>query len=389
MVMSACAAMSVANVYYAQPLLDTIRADLGISVAGAGGIVTATQLGCALVLCLVVPLGDLWNRVRLLLVQLALLLLTLLFIVWVASPTLLLLGMAAAGLFGTAMTQGLIAYSATLAAPERRGRVVGTVQGGVVVGLLLARVLAGCISDLAGWRAVYLASAGATLTMLLLLARLLPPRPARRMELSYPMLLHSMWLLLRRERGLQIRGMLALLMFAILGIFWSAMALPLSAEPFGYSHTAIGAFGLVGLVGALAAAKAGRWTDLGLGQRTSAAALLCMLFAWPLLAWMEHGLWALIVGIILLDMGGQAIHVVNQGMIFREATTAHSRLVACYMLFYSLGSGLGAIAATSVYACLGWQGVCGLGFGVSMLAVLFWWATLERMPETAAAQLAG
>ena len=145
--------------------------------------------------------------------------------------------------------------------------------------------------------------------------------------------------LLRREKTLQIRGMLALLMFAAFNIFWSALVLPLSAPPHNYSHTAIGALGLVGAIGALAAARAGHWADRGHGQRTSAAALSLLLLAWAPLALMQQSLAALLLGIVLLDLGGQALHVSNQSLIFRSRPEAHSRLVGLYMLFYALGSG--------------------------------------------------
>ena len=184
-----------------------------------------------------------------------------------------------------------------------------------------------------------------------------------------------MFKLLRQEKVLQVRGVLALLMFAAFNIFWSALVLPLSAPPYSFSHTVIGAFGLVGAVGALAAARAGHWADHGYGQRTSAIALLILLSAWVPLSLMDYSLWALIIGIVLLDLGGQALHVTNQSMIFRTHPEAHSRLVGLYMLFYAVGSGLGAISTTVTYAYAGWLGVCTLGASVSCLALLFWWIT--------------
>lgn len=381
MLFAAAAGLSVANVYYAQPLLDTLAVEFAISHAAVGGVVTATQLGCALALLLLVPLGDRLDRRRLMAVQLLALVVVLLVVVMANSATVLLIGMLGVGLLGTAMTQGLIAYAASAAAPHEQGRVVGAAQGGVFVGLLLARVFAGGISDLAGWRGVYLCSAAAMLALALLLWRGLPRLAARPASMSYPRLIASMFVLLRQERVLQIRGVLALLMFAAFNIFWSALVLPLSAPPYGYSHTLIGAFGLVGAAGALAAARAGRWADRGFGQSTSAAALALLLLAWWPLSLMGSSLWMLLIGIVLLDLGGQALHVTNQSMIFRTRPEAHSRLVGLYMLFYAVGSGLGAIATTATYAQAGWRGVCVLGAAVSMVAVLFWIATRRLMPD--------
>lgn len=375
--------LSVANVYYAQPLLDTLARDFGISYAAVGGVITATQIGCALALLLLVPLGDLVNRRRLMSMQLLALVVALAVVAMARSAPALLAGMLAVGLLGTAMTQGLIAYAASAAAPHERGRVVGAAQGGVFIGLLLARVFAGGVSDLAGWRGVYFCAAVLMVAMALPLWRWLPVLPSTSQTMRYPHLIASMLTLLRQEKVLQVRGTLALLMFATFNIFWSALVLPLSAPPYRFSHMAIGAFGLVGVAGALAAARAGRWADQGHAQRTSAAALTVLLLAWWPLSLMEWSLWALVIGIVLLDMGGQALHVTNQSLIFRTRPEAHSRLVGLYMLFYAAGSGLGAIGATVTYARAGWQGVCLLGAAASLLALLFWWTTRRGDTRTA------
>lgn len=373
--------LCVANVYYAQPLLDLLAASLGISRAAVGSVVTATQIGSALALLLLVPLGDRLERRRLMLVQLLALVVALLWVASAQSPWLLLLGMLAVGLLGTAMTQGLIAYAASAAGDNERGRVVGAAQAGVFIGLLMARVIAGGVADLGGWRSVYVVAA---LVMLLLagaLHRRLPRLPASAVTMRYPQLLASMLLLLRQDRVLQIRGMLALLMFAAFNIFWSALVLPLSAPPYGYSHTAIGAFGLVGVVGALGATGAGRWVDRGRGQAVTAMALLVLLLAWWPLSLMPASLWALALGIVLLDLGGQALHVSNQSLILREQPQAHSRLVGLYMLFYAVGSGAGALATTATYARAGWSSVCVLGAATCGVAGVFWLATRRYMPE--------
>lgn len=366
--------MSVANVYFAQPLLDALARDFAISQAAIGGVVTATQIGCALALLFLVPLGDAVDRRRLMAIQLMALVAALVVVGTAQSAPVLLAGMLAVGLLGTAMTQGLIACAASAAAPHEQGRVVGAAQGGVFIGLLLARVFAGGISDLTGWRGVYFCAAGMMLIVAIPLWRRLPALPSAG-TLSYPRLLASMLTLLKEEKVLQIRGILALLMFAAFNIFWSALVLPLSASPYNFSHTVIGAFGLVGIIGALAASRAGKWADRGLAQRTSAMALTALLLAWWPLSMMDVSLWALAIGIVLLDLGGQALHVTNQSLIFRTRPEAHSRLVGLYMLFYAVGSGVGAIGTTITYAHFGWQGVCLLGASVSLLALVFWWVT--------------
>jgi len=372
--------LSVASVYYAQPLLDILAQDFAINQAAIGGVITATQAGCAVALLLLVPLGDRLDRRHLMTGQLLALVMALVTVAIAQSTLVLFAGMFAVGLLGTAMTQGLIAYAASAAAPEEQGHVVGTAQGGVFMGLLLARVFAGGVSDIAGWRGVYFTASVLMLALAVPLWRYLPVLAPATQRLSYSRLLASMLTLLRQQPVLQVRGILALLMFAAFNIFWSALVLPLSAPPYDFSHTLIGAFGLVGVVGALAATRAGRWADKGYSQRTSAAALALLLLAWWPLSLMETSLWALIIGIILLDLGGQALHVTNQSLIFRTAPEAHSRMVGLYMLFYAAGSGLGAISTTFIYTHAGWEGVCLLGAAVSLLAGLFWWFTRNLTP---------
>ncbi|HCF4073061.1 TPA: MFS transporter [Pseudomonas aeruginosa] len=367
--------LSVANVYYAQPLLDVLGAEFAIGQAGVGLLFGATQAGCALALLLVVPLGDLLERRRLMFVQLLLLVLSLLLVGFAGDTLGLALGLLGLGLLGTAMTQGLLAYAAALAAPGERGRVVGAAQGGVVIGLLLARSLAGLLADLGGWRSVYLVSAASMGGLGLLLWRVLPAAPSNELGLSYRQLLGSMFGLLASQRVLQVRGLLGLLMFAAFGVFWSSLVLLLGAPPYSLSHSAIGAFGLVGALGALGAARAGSLADRGHAQALSGGALLLLLLSWLPLALGAHSLAALILGVLLLDLAGQAFHVLNQSLVFAIDPRAHSRLVGCYMLFYAAGSGLGASAGTAMYAWAGWDAVSLLGAAISLAALAFWWFT--------------
>ena len=377
----ACASgLSVANVYYAQPLLDQVAVDFAISPAAVGGVITATQVGSVLALLLLVPLGDQVNRRTLMLAQAGALIAGLICVGMTRSPVLMLLAMLSIGLLGTAMTQGLIAFAATAALPQERGRVVGTVQGAVVIGLLLSRLAAGLIADLAGWRWVYLGSGLVMMVLALILYHVLPSQRPSGAPMPYGRLVLSMFTLLREDRVLQIRGMLALFIFAVLGIFWSALVFLLTQAPYSFSHTAIGTLGLAGVVGALAATRAGIRADKGQGQRTTGGSLGLLLLAWLALWLTPHSLAWLIIGVIILDLGAQAIHVTNQSMIFNARPDSHSRIVGCYMLFYAIGSGLGALASTALYAAYGWTGVCALGAGVSLAALGFWRITLPLMP---------
>lgn len=367
--------LTVANIYYAQPLLDAISSEFGITHSSVGIVITVTQICYALGLLLLVPLGDLLGRRWLIAGQMLVSVLALVVVGTAPTSMVLFIGIATVGLLAV-VTQTLVAFAATLAAPAERGRTVGVVTSGIVIGILLARTFAGALTDLAGWRSVYLVSAGLTLIMAGVLFRVLPQSEPRRESLSYPQLLRSLFTLFAQERLLRIRAVLCLLIFAAFSILWTSLVLPLSAPPLSLSHTAIGAFGLAGVTGALAAARAGRLADRGLGQKTTGVALTLLLLSWLPISYTTHSLLALIAGIILLDLAVQAVHVTNQSMILNLRPEARSRITAGYMVFYSIGSATGSIASTSIYAYAGWTGVCVLGAAVSALALIFW--TLTR-----------
>ena len=174
-----------------------------------------------------------------------------------------------------------------------------------------------------------------------------------------------------------------MLIFAAFSVFWTSMVLPLSQ--LNFSHSAIGLFGLAGIAGALAAIRAGRWTDRGYGQRTTGAGLLLLTLSWLLLALLNYSIWLFIAGVILLDFAVQAVHVSSQSLLLQARPEAGSRLIAAYMCFYSVGSALGAVAGTRVYALWQWPGVCLLGSAISLTALLFWWATSRALPAAASA----
>jgi predicted MFS family arabinose efflux permease len=213
------------------------------------------------------------------------------------------------------------------------------------------------------------------LAMSALLVWLLPCKTGNPASESFGAVLRSVPRLFLHEPLLRVRAVLALLIFASFSALWTSLVLPLSAAPLLLSHTEIGLFGLAGLAGALAASGAGRLADRGLGQWTTGIALALLTCSWVPIALLHVSLIALAVGVILLDLSVQAVHVTNQSLIFATRPDARSRLVGGYMVFYSLGSGVGAIAATSTYAFLGWIGVAVLGAGFSATALLFWWLT--------------
>jgi predicted MFS family arabinose efflux permease len=179
---------------------------------------------------------------------------------------------------------------------------------------------------------------------------------------------------------LRVRGLLALLIFAAFSVLWTAMVLPLSTPPLSLSHTAIGLFGLAGVAGALAARRAGRWADQGRGQRVTGLALGVLTLSWLPISFAQTSLLAFTCGVILLDFAVQAVHVTSQSLIFAAPPDAQSRMVGAYMGFYSVGSALGAVAATQTYERWGWCAVSLLGASISAAALILWYLT--RHPAT-------
>jgi predicted MFS family arabinose efflux permease len=371
LLLSLTAGFSVANVYMAQPLLDAVARDLGVRAADIGLVVTATQTGYALGLLFLVPLGDIINRRRLILIQIILSASSLLAAGLSDRFYLLLASLAAVGLMAT-VVQVVVAFAATVASPAERGSVIGKVTSGIVLGILMARLFSGVMSDLAGWRSVYLISASMAILIAGALAVMLPRHNQSPAPCGYLELLGSVPRLFMSETVLRVRSVLAMLIFAAFSILWTALVLPLSEPAIGFSHTQIGLFGLAGIAGALAAARAGQWADAGKGQQATGIALLVLLVSWVPIAWLYTSIGALVIGIILLDFAVQAVHVTNQSMILAERPEASSRLVGGYMVFYSIGSAAGAFASTTVYGWAGWNAVCILGTAVSLTALIFW-----------------
>ncbi|PLU87744.1 MULTISPECIES: MFS transporter [Pseudomonas] len=376
-------AMAVATVYFAQPLLESMAADLGVAQQQIGWVVGATQAGYALGLLLIVPLGDLIDRKRLLLGQLLFSAQALVGVGMAPNWALLLLALAITGLMAV-MVQVMVAHAASLADPGQQGQAVGTVTSGIVLGILLARLVSGGLADLAGWRSVYLITAGLLMLLALVLWRSLPVGQPVSLRSGYRALIVAQFRLYRHDRLLRQRGLFGVLIFAAFSVLWSAMVMPLSAEPLELSHTAIGLFGLAGVAGTLAAARAGRLADQGLGERTTGVALILLVLSWLPTAFVGHSLMAFGLGVLMLDFAVQAVHVTNQSLLLAGRGAMASRLIGAYMCCYSLGSGVGAVLASWVYAHWGWAAVCGLGMGISAVALGYWlWLQRARAAEAA------
>lgn len=368
--MAIATGLSVASNYYAQPLLHTLAAQFGLSPAVAGTIVITAQLSYGAGLFLLVPLGDLFEQRRLVVGMTLLSAFGLVLSAFAPNLPLLLLGTALTGLFSV-VAQVLVPMAAGLASAETRGRVVGTMMSGLLLGILLARTAAGLASSAGDWRAIYLLAALLLVICALCLARALPDRRVHA-GLSYPALLGSVFRLFVEEPVLRLRALLGLLSFCLFALFWTPLAFLLAAPPYGYSDGVIGLFGLAGAVGALAASGAGRMADQGKGEVATTLGLLALLLSWLPLAFAGQSLAALLLGVLMLDLAVQLVHVSNQNAIYAVRPEARNRLNAGYMTCYFVGGSLGSTLGAQLYQPYGWPGIVMAGGAISLLAVLTW-----------------
>ncbi len=376
LLMSVAAGLAVASNYYAQPLLDTIARAFDLSASSAGFIVTAAQLGYAAGLLFLVPLGDMFER-RMLIVSMTLLAAGgMLITASSQSLTMMIIGTALTGLFSV-VAQILVPLAATLASPEKRGKVVGTIMSGLLLGILLARTVAGLLASLGGWRTVYWVASVLMVIMALALWRGLP-RVKQENHLNYPQLLASVFSLFTRDKLLRTRAILGCLTFANFSILWTSMAFLLAAPPFNYSEGVIGLFGLAGAAGALGARPAGGLADKGKSHMTTSAGLVLLLLSWAAIWYGHVSVLALIVGILVLDLTVQGVHITNQTVIYRVKPDARNRLTAGYMTSYFIGGAAGSLISASAWQHAGWTGVCAIGAIVAAINLLVWWRGYHR-----------
>lgn len=376
LLMSVATGLAVASNYYAQPLLDTIARAFNLSASSAGFIVTAAQLGYAAGLLFLVPLGDMFER-RMLIVSMTLLAAGgMLITASSQSLTMMIIGTALTGLFSV-VAQILVPLAATLAAPEKRGKVVGTIMSGLLLGILLARTVAGLLASLGGWRTVYWVASVLMVVMALALWRGLP-KVKQENHLNYPQLLASVFSLFTQDKLLRTRALLGCLTFANFSILWTSMAFLLASPPFNYSEGVIGLFGLAGAAGALGARPAGGLADKGKSHMTTSAGLVLLLLSWAAIWYGHSSVLALIVGILVLDLTVQGVHITNQTVIYRVKPDARNRLTAGYMTSYFIGGAAGSLISASAWQHAGWAGVCSIGAIVAALNLLVWWRGYHR-----------
>jgi predicted MFS family arabinose efflux permease len=410
LLLAAACALTVANIYYTQPLLDAIGRELQVGAGTAGLAVTLGQLGYAAGLVLLVPLGDLLDRRRLVTVVLAVSAAALVLVA--AAPSFGLLGAAIVVVGLTSVVaQIFVPFAADLAAEHDRGRVVGYVMTGLVLGTLLSRTTAGLVAELAGWRAMYLVAAVLTVGLAVLVNRALPHHPPTA-DQPYLRLLGSVWRLLAREPVLRLRALYGGLAFAALNVLWTPMAFLLARPPYRFGEAAIGAFALITIPLAFTTGRVGRLADRGHNvtpaphrgaPRPAGRWLTGVYFALSLagagLAWLGAGqLWALAAGAVLVTFGTQSAHITNQATIYRLDPAARrvgaaersqrrgghsSRITTAYMTLFFAGGVAGSALSAAAYAHYGWSGVSGLLAVTALAGVVTWAAELHQIRRAA------
>jgi predicted MFS family arabinose efflux permease len=368
-IMAVASGMSVANLYYIQPVLPDMARSFAVAPGQIGFIATLSQVGFALGLLFLVPLGDRYNR-RTLIIG-TLLAVAMALVVMASAPTITVLAIAALVVgVTTVVPQMIVPYAASLARPHERGRIVGIVMSGLLIGVLLARTFSGLISAHLGWRAVYWIAAG---LMLLLagLVRILLPNDYPHSPISYGQLLRSLWSLFRAEPVVREAGVFGALAFGAFSAFWVTLAFFLETPPYHYGSDVAGLFGLVGVVGALAASFVGRMADRRDARQTTGVAIAIILLSFLIFWLIGQYLWGLIIGVILLDLGSQAAHVSNQTRVYSLNPEARNRLNTIYMVPYFIGGALGSALGTLGWELAGWNGVSAVGciMGIAALAV--------------------
>jgi len=364
------AGVAVGNLYWAQPLLHLIADDLSVSTAAAGWLVTTTQLGFAVAVLLIVPLGDVRDRRRLL--PAVLLCCAGALVLCALAPTFGIL-LAATTALGLTTVAGpiLMPLASDLADDDHRGRVVGTVASGLLIGILAARTLSGLLADAAGWRAVFGAAALITATLAVVLHRSLSPLPPKT-TIAYPTLIASIPSVAFGSRSVRWTLSLTALGFAVFSMFWTSLTFLLSAPPFSYPASVIGLFGLAGLAGALAARNAGRLHDKGHSIPATGAAWLLILVAYGIATVAASSAILLVVAIVALDAAFQTTAILNQTRILAISPSARSRLNTAYVVASFTGAALGSALATTLWPAGGWPAITTAGLTLSIAALAVW-----------------
>ncbi|WP_219921413.1 MFS transporter [Rufibacter sp. XAAS-G3-1] len=366
-VMTIATGMVVANLYYNQPLLGKISATFHVSEASAGSLAMLTQIGYAVGMLFIIPLGDMLRRKRLIMVDFAAIIIALLLAAFAVNIESL---MVASFLIGatSVVPQLLVPMAAHLAKPEARGRTVGFVMSGLLIGILLSRTISGYVGAHWGWRAMFYIAAGMMLVLWAALYFLLPEVHPH-FKGTYKNLMKSLLHLIRDQPMLRLVSLRGALCYACFGAFWTTLVFLLEEPPFNAGSDVAGLFGLVGAAGALAASFMGRLSDKGNGFMVTSITIGLLVLSFVVFGFSGSSIFGLVIGVILMDLGVQATHISNQTFIFSLLPEARNRLNTVYMVTYFVGGASGTFIASHAWHLWKWNGVVAVGLILSSLAL--------------------
>ncbi len=379
--------LTVANLYYAQPLLSAIGDHFGVSDGTAGLLVTVSQIFYGLGIVFLAPLSDLSDRRKLVA---ALLVVSCLGMAGASvAPSFAVLTLAIGVAAATSVVcQILVPFASTLAPEGERGHVVGMVMSGLLSGVLLARTFAGLLAGVAGWRSVFALAAVAMALLGVALWRAMPQRKPST-SLPYRELLGSVAALIREESLLRRRMVYGACGFGGFSLVWTTLSFLLSDSPFNLGEAEIGLFGLAGLAGAVAAMRMGRLHDRGHGRVATGVVLAAVLLSWPIFALGQHSIPLILLGLVVLDFGVQGQNVLSQGAIYALGRATTGRVTTAYVTSNFVGGAIGSASGSLAWSAGGWLAVCGVGVAFAGIAMLAWlsepgsWLRRRSRPRSA------
>lgn len=366
--MSIISGLVVANNYYNQPLLGLISKDLNVTESAAGKISVLTQIGYAFGLLIIVPLGDKFLRKRLILIDLILVFAALL---WMTFATELWMLYAASLLIGTTsvIPQLFVPIAAELSSEKEKAANIGLVVSGLLLGILLSRFIGGIVGEMWGWRSMFGIAAVLMLLVWIFVYKMLPEMKPN-FKGTYFELMNSVWNLARTQPVLQLASFRGAMAFGSMCALFTTLVFHMERPPFEVGASVVGSFGLAGAVGALAAAKVGSLQNRMNINRIILYALLILIGSWGFTYFAGNTYWGLIVGVILVDLGVQSSHIMNQTNYFLLKTNAVNRLNTVYMVSYFIGGSLGTYTASIAWQYAQWDGVCFVGVTMGLMALV-------------------
>jgi predicted MFS family arabinose efflux permease len=370
LLLAAACGVTVANLYYAQPLLALLRKDFHVGPAAAGALITVTQLGYASGMVLLVPLGDRLENRRLVTVLLSITTIGTAIAATAQAYAALLVSCMVIGTTAV-VAQILLPYAADLATDETRGRVVGKVFSGLLTGILLSRVVSSLLAQVTSWRVVYVGSAVLMAALVLTLGVVLPPRQPTT-GVRYGRLLASTAAMVRQHAVLRRRALYQSAMFGAFSAFWTTISFLLTGPLYDYSQLDIAVFALVGAGGAAVAPLAGRWADRGIAHRMNALALALAAGAFLLAGVGRHHIMLLVVAAVVLDGAVQTTVILGQHRIYQLDPTARARLNSVYVATFFVGGAAGSQIGSILYHSGGWTAVTTFGTALPVAAFLLW-----------------